>query len=133
MSDQGMLGILQIQTPTGGQDLLPLFRPAITLGRSQNNDVILEDPRVSGQHAQLNLGREGWMIGDLDSSNGTTVEGQRLAPRRPVRLAPTSRVQIGSFALRVWVPGPDEATPPRPGERVRSSPKPIPGRADYHP
>jgi len=131
-SDRGLLGILQIQTPTGGQDLLPLYRPAITLGRSQNNDVILEDARVSGQHAQLNLGREGWMIGDLDSSNGTTVDGQRLAPRRPVVLSPGSKVQIGNLLLRVWVPGPDEAPPPRPGDKVRISPKQQPGLAIYH-
>ena len=57
MREQGLLGILQIQTPTGGQDLLPLYRPAVSLGRSQNNDVILEDSRVSGQHAQLKLDR----------------------------------------------------------------------------
>jgi ABC-type multidrug transport system ATPase subunit len=132
MSDQGLLGILQVYTPAGGQDLLPLYRPIVTLGRSQSNDVILEDARVSGQHAQLNLGREGWMIGDLDSSNGTSVEGQRLAPRRPVALGPSSRVQIGSFVLHVWVPGRDEAPPPRPGERVRINPKQQPGLAIYH-
>lgn len=132
MREQGLLGILQIQTPTGGQDLLPLYRPAVSLGRSQNNDVILEDSRVSGQHAQLKLDRDGWTIGDLGSSNGTVVEGQRLAPRQPVTLGPNSTVQIGGFVLRVWVPGPNEAPPPRPGDRVRISPQQQPGLAVYH-
>ena len=129
---QGLLGILHIQTPTGGQDLLPLYRPAVSLGRGQDNDVILEDPRVSGQHAQLTLGRDGWTIDDLGSSNGTVVEGQWLAPRRPASLGPNTTVQIGSFSLWVRAPGPDEAPPPRPGDRVRISPRQQPGLAIYH-
>ncbi|MEJ2208363.1 MAG: FHA domain-containing protein [Anaerolineae bacterium] len=135
MSNQTLLGILQIQVAGAGgapaRDELPLYRQTVTLGRSQDNDVILEDRKVSGQHAQLSLGREGWMMGDLGSSNGTYVDGQRLAPRRPVPLRPGSVVQIGDFQFQIRQPRPDEAPPPRLADKVSISPQPRPGLAVF--
>ncbi|MFN2225945.1 MAG: FHA domain-containing protein, partial [Anaerolineae bacterium] len=135
MSNQPLLGILQIQvTGAGGapaRDELPLYRQTLTLGRSQDNDIILEDRKVSSQHAQLSLGRDGWMVGDLNSSNGTYVDGQQLAPRRPVPLGPGSVVQIGDFQFQLRQPAPDEAPPPQVGDRVSISAQSRPGLAAY--
>ncbi|MGD8793742.1 MAG: FHA domain-containing protein, partial [Anaerolineae bacterium] len=130
MSDHNILGILQVRT-AGGQDELPLYSPTVQLGRSQGNDVVLADPKVSGQHAQLNLGRDGWMVGDLNSSNGTFLDGQQLAPRRPAPLQPGSVIQIGEFQLQVRPLQPGETPPPRIGEGVRISARPQPGLAVY--
>ena len=135
MSNQSLLGILQIRITTGGSapggDELPLYRQTVTLGRSQDNDVILEDRKVSSQHAQLSLGRDGWMIGDMNSSNGTYVDGQRLAPRRPAPLKPESVIQIGDFQIQIRQLRPDEAPPPRLADKVSISPQPRPGVAAY--
>ena len=80
MASQQLLGILQIQVSGGGWDELPLYRPTVSLGRSTANQVILQDPKVSSQHAELSLGREGWLVSDQNSSNGTFLDGQRLPP-----------------------------------------------------
>ncbi|MFN2291268.1 MAG: FHA domain-containing protein [Anaerolineae bacterium] len=131
MSDRSPLGILQIRLVSGEQDDLPLYKATLMLGRGHDNDIILEDPQISGEHAQLSLGREGWMVGDLNSSNGTYVDGQRLAPRRPVVLQPGSVVQIGQFSLQVVPPTPGAAPLPAVADRVRLSPRPQPGLAIY--
>jgi pSer/pThr/pTyr-binding forkhead associated (FHA) protein len=49
-----------------------------TLGRSDQSDVVLADVSVSQSHAQLNLSRHGWQLSDLDSSNGTFINGRRI-------------------------------------------------------
>jgi ABC-type multidrug transport system ATPase subunit/predicted component of type VI protein secretion system len=131
MSEHTILGILQIRIAAGGQDELPLFRPNVQLGRSQGNDIVLADPKVSGQHAQLSLGRDGWMVGDLNSSNGTFLDGQRLQPRRPAPLRPGNVVQIGEFHLQVRALQPGETPPPRVADQVRISARPQPGLAIY--
>jgi ABC-type multidrug transport system ATPase subunit/predicted component of type VI protein secretion system len=133
MSDRGLLGILQVQSARGGQDELPLYQPVVKLGRARSNDVILDDPNVSGQHLQLIRGRDGWQVQDLGSTNGTVVSGHRLLPQRPVPLRPGNMVQVGAFAFQVRDLRPDESPPPRPGEPVRIAPGPQPGLAVYLP
>jgi hypothetical protein len=57
MSDASLFGILQAQIANVGQDELPVRQPLLKLGRGQANDVILEGPNVSGNHAQLIWGQ----------------------------------------------------------------------------
>ncbi len=67
------------------------------IGRGENCDLILEYPMVSLRHAKLTVDAEtGITIGDLGSSNGTFINGQRIARRMRVR--PGDSVVIGS----VW-------------------------------
>jgi hypothetical protein len=53
----------------------PLTGPVVNLGRDPSNEVCLEDPRVSRQHAQLRLIQGRYVIFDLDSTGGTFVNG----------------------------------------------------------
>jgi hypothetical protein len=70
--------------PTG-HDLVVLdeTRGAISVGKSAENDLVLDgDPAVSRVHARLERLGPAWCITDLGSTNGTTVNGERLfAPR----------------------------------------------------
>jgi hypothetical protein len=70
--------------PTG-HDLVVLdeTRPTISVGKSVENDLVLDgDPAVSRVHARLERVGPAWCITDLGSTNGTTVNGERLfAPR----------------------------------------------------
>ena len=75
MSNQAPLGVLRVQIVGGGQDEMPIYQSVVKLGRGKDNDVILSEPMVSGHHAQLNMGRDGWLVGDLNSSNGTFLNG----------------------------------------------------------
>ncbi len=131
MRDKSPLGILQVQIAEGQYDALPLYRPTLRLGRSQANDIILNEPRVSGQHAQLSFSHEGWLVVDLDSSNGTMLDGQRLAPRSAKPVQSGSVLQIGGFRLSIREPGPEEVAPPYLGDRVQLNASPGPGLAAF--
>ncbi len=56
---------------------------------------------VSRAHARLDLGGPHPRIEDLDSTNGTYVNGRRLAPRSPVRLHCGDEISLGQLALRL--------------------------------
>lgn len=58
-----------------GRRNVPLTKPLITLGRRLDNDIILDDPRVSRQHAQLRYRYGHYVLYDLGSSGGTRVNG----------------------------------------------------------
>ncbi|MGD8596760.1 MAG: FHA domain-containing protein [Anaerolineae bacterium] len=51
----------------------------LTVGRHEDADIVLTDPQVSRQHAEIAMQGGKWVIRDLGSANGTFVNGQRLA------------------------------------------------------
>jgi hypothetical protein len=55
-----------------------LTQPFITLGRSIDNDIIVEADDVSRHHAEIKLKRGHYVITDLSSANGTRVNGRRI-------------------------------------------------------
>jgi hypothetical protein len=61
-----------------GSRTFPLGRPVLNLGRSLDNDVILDDPRVSRRHAQIIHKHGHFCLYDLESANGTLVNGQAV-------------------------------------------------------
>jgi predicted component of type VI protein secretion system len=70
----------------------------LVLGREQA-DVVIDDPGVSRRHAAIRPVEEGLEIEDLDSLNGTWVNGRRIAGA--TRLAPGDRVTLGDSSLEV--------------------------------
>ena len=68
--------------PTGGGEDLPLKKNRIVVGRRETCDVVLRFPNVSGQHCRLTLEQGYWFIKDLDSRNGTKVNGYRVTRKR---------------------------------------------------
>jgi pSer/pThr/pTyr-binding forkhead associated (FHA) protein len=67
---------------------------AVTIGRGKDNDLVVQDPRVSRQHARLIWDGSHYVIQDLSSLNGTRVDGlplsapQRLRNGDQIELAP---------------------------------------------
>src|SRR5262245_29709421 len=55
---------------------IPLQRSVTTIGRGVDNDVVLDDASVSRNHARVIRGPEGFTVEDLDSFNGTTLNGR---------------------------------------------------------
>ena len=53
-------------------------RPVVQVGRGRQSDVRLEDDSVSGSHATIVRRGTGWVVIDLDSTNGTYVDGARI-------------------------------------------------------
>ncbi len=58
--------------------VLTLAQPRITLGRSLDNDIILDDPSVSRRHAVLVYQHGHYTLRDLNSTHGTQVNGQSI-------------------------------------------------------
>ena len=52
---------------------------AMTIGRDPLADIVIDDPKISRQHARLTLTDSGYQVQDLGSTNGTYVDGKRLA------------------------------------------------------
>lgn len=69
--------VLLLQAASGPQ-VIPLEKTMLTLGRGLNNDIILEDTRVSRHHAQLRYKNRHFWITDLGSTNGTFVNDERV-------------------------------------------------------
>jgi pSer/pThr/pTyr-binding forkhead associated (FHA) protein len=71
--------------------------PVVNIGRADYNDLSLADPSVSTSHAKLQR-REGvWVLMDLDSTNGTFVDGERVWGETPI--APSARLKFGDVEL----------------------------------
>jgi pSer/pThr/pTyr-binding forkhead associated (FHA) protein len=76
---------------------LAVKTPIVNVGRADYNDVVVPDPSVSTSHAKLQR-REGvWVLVDLDSTNGTFVDGERVKGEAP--LAPGATVRFGDVQL----------------------------------
>ncbi|SRR6266487_2352974 len=52
-----------------------LSEELITIGRAPDNTIVIDDPLVSSRHAQLELSGETYRLKDLESTNGTRVNG----------------------------------------------------------
>src|SRR5262249_31941401 len=63
-------------------DSIPLIREVLTLGRRDSCDIPLRLPNVSGQHCELSFVDGCWWLRDLGSTNGTKVNGVRVAKKR---------------------------------------------------
>lgn len=71
--------------------------PIANIGRADYNDLVLPDESVSTAHAKLQR-REGvWVLVDLGSTNGTFVDGERIAADTPI--APGTMVRFGDVQL----------------------------------
>lgn len=57
----------------------------VKIGKAPDNDIVIDDPHVSRHHAQLvNTEDNGWIIEDLNSTNGTFVNGDQVMRKRIV-------------------------------------------------
>ena len=93
---------------------LPRGRSAVTIGRAPDCDCVLADPTVSRHHARLRKGPDGWVLTDLGSTNGTRLNGWRLAEEVEVREG--DRVSFGAARYRL---GPLRPRPARAGTTPR--------------
>lgn len=88
----------------------PIKVPIVNVGRAEYNDVVITDGSVSTMHAKLQR-REGiWVLMDLESTNGTMVDGERVEGEMP--LAPGAFIRFGDVSL-VFEPTDDTVDAPK--------------------
>jgi len=85
--------------PRKGQELR-LDRREVSIGRAENADLVIRDEFASTHHAKLVLMNGEWLIQDLNSTNGTFVNGKRVGT--PLVVKANTPVQVGNsvFELR---------------------------------
>ena len=69
----------------------------VTVGRAPDNTIVLYDPSVSGHHAQLERSGDSYRLKDLDSTNGTRVNG---IPTTETLLRFDDRIRFGALEAR---------------------------------
>ncbi len=70
----------------------------VTLGRSRQSDVMVDDANVSRAHAEIRPHGRSWVLTDLGSTNGTRLNGRRVS--RPETLEPGDEIELGTATLR---------------------------------
>jgi Protein of unknown function (DUF3662)/FHA domain len=69
-----------------------------TLGRSRQCDVVLSDPNVSRQHAEVRPRGGSWVLSDLGSTNGSSLNGRRI--NGPEVIKPGDEIELGTSIIR---------------------------------
>jgi serine/threonine protein kinase len=89
-------------------ELVSLDKPQVTIGRRADNDVVVPEATVSGQHAQLMWQNATWVIEDMGSTNGTYVD-HSYEKRKSVSLMHGGEVQFGELRCKLVSFGRDSA------------------------
>ncbi|GAA4676008.1 FHA domain-containing protein FhaB/FipA [Frondihabitans cladoniiphilus] len=79
---------------------MPLGDGPLTIGRSNESNLIIRDDYTSTHHARLMLWNGKWVVQDLDSTNGTFVDGSRVTVPTPVPVGTTVTIGTTSFELK---------------------------------
>ncbi|MGB5193917.1 MAG: FHA domain-containing protein, partial [Polyangiales bacterium] len=81
----------------GARRRLDFSKPELTIGRVQGNDIVLAKRNVSKQHARLTLKDDHAVVVDLNSTNGTWVNGRKITSPHPLKQG--DKIYIADFIL----------------------------------
>src|SRR5688572_17494403 len=95
--------LIALQGPEVGR-AYPLDGGATILGRQHDSTICLPGRAISRHHARIVHENNTWVIEDLDSSNGTFVNGQRLPSNTRVPLTERDTLQIGPYVFGLRLP-----------------------------
>jgi len=87
--------LLVISGPLQGREFI-VNRDTYTIGSGDHNDLVIGDSTVSKRHCEIIVEESGYQIRDLDSTNGTLVQGVRVSS---AHLAPGAEIQIGKSRI----------------------------------
>ncbi len=108
-----------VKGPQRLQEYFRLRRSRVTtVGKASDNAVVLPSPKVSRHHCQISWSPKGWLLEDLKSTNGTYVNGSRIAPS--AILHGNERIKLGDFELIFEVPSRQSVQPPRLQEQLEA-------------
>ena len=79
---------------------IDLPEEVLTIGRSSDSGLVIRDDYTSTNHARILRTEKGWVLEDLDSTNGTVLSGKRIATPTLVPLNATITIGTTSFELR---------------------------------
>lgn len=105
-------------TPVGGGDPIPLLKKTLLIGRRESCDIVLRFANVSAHHCTLTLDSGYWFIEDMNSRNGTKVNGVRVQTKK--RLDPGDSLAVAKHQYTIQYSPSDLGAvgPPPPDEAV---------------
>lgn len=101
---------LTIEDDEQKQISLPLVQTLYGVGRDEVNEIRLTERNISRKHASLKQNGEGWIVADLDSYNGTFINGLRVSGEQHVGHGDI--LQLGDYRLEFSDEG--RVAPPQP-------------------
>jgi len=104
---------------------LDFSKPEVTVGRVQGNDIVLAKRNVSKQHARLSLEGEKAVVVDLNSTNGTWVNGRKITSPHPLKSG--DKIYIANFIITLEPDDGDKPGSSSPGSV--SEPPPLPAKS----
>jgi pSer/pThr/pTyr-binding forkhead associated (FHA) protein len=90
-------GKLILTTSGDREQEFSLHKSAVEIGRATQNDIVLVDEKISRSHALVECSLQGCTVIDLDSANGTRVNGVRI---ERVELKPGDVIAVGASSFR---------------------------------
>jgi len=99
--------LLIISGPLQGREYV-LSKEAFSIGSGTQNDLPLDDSTISKRHCEIVVDENGYLIRDLDSTNGTTVQGVKISS---AYLNPGAEFQLGKTRI-IFCPLQDEREVP---------------------
>ena len=99
---QGPVFASRLVITSGAKEGLEIVLPEeqLTIGRSSESGLVIRDDYTSTHHARLLRWPDGWVIQDLDSTNGTYLDGSRIIVPTVIPLGAAVRIGTTSFELR---------------------------------
>lgn len=85
---------------TAGTNVDIAGKKEILIGRASSCDLVISDEFASNMHAKLVLVGEDWVLQDLNSTNGTFVDGKKVLTPNTIRQGTTIRIGTTTFELR---------------------------------
>ena len=99
-SPQGTTGIVRVEEGKEPGRVYEVRKDELSIGRSRESDIFLEDLAVSRLHAKiLNLGNGNYALKDEGSANGTKVNGQLVNKHQTYPLQEGDKIQLGQTVL----------------------------------
>ncbi|HEY3899109.1 MAG TPA: FHA domain-containing protein [Chthoniobacter sp.] len=103
---------LLVSLPDSGEVAHELAESSITVGRSPDNMLQIEDVSVSSSHAELTLSDDGdYILRDIGSTNGTELNGKEIAAEEDHKLQDGDKVRFGKIDTKYVSENPAEARP----------------------
>jgi pSer/pThr/pTyr-binding forkhead associated (FHA) protein len=97
---QGRLGVVRIEEGKEPGRVYEVRKESLSIGRSRESDIFLEDLAVSRLHASIvSLGNGNYALRDEGSANGTKVNGQTVNKYQPYTLQEGDKIQLGQTVL----------------------------------
>ncbi len=97
---QGRLGIVRIEEGKEPGRIYEVRKESLSIGRSRESDIFLEDLAVSRLHASIiSMGNSNYALRDEGSANGTKVNGQTVNKYQPYPLQEGDKIQLGQTVL----------------------------------